>query len=86
MSTKQSHCCDFKGQTQDDEYLNALISHMPKLNALFEILGSGETPDFFQMWEALSEMVAFYTEGDSNGKLSHIEKILMSQKKCRFCS
>lgn len=56
------------------------------LRRLFEKMDSGIQPDFLEIMGAISEMVGFYTDYDSERSLTEIEKFFMSQKKCRFCS
>lgn len=74
------------GQTPSAEYLNSLAHQLPQMSALFEQLSSGETPDWLTVMAGLSEMVAFYTEGDSPSPPDCKCVGLQTQNKCRFCS
>lgn len=72
-------------KTQDDGYFDTLGEQMPQMQALFEKLASQEHPDFMAVWQAISEMVAFYTDpepisGDPAGSFKN-----ESENKCRFC-
>lgn len=55
------------------------------LRRLLSKMESGVHPDFLDVMAGISEMVAFYTDCDSDADLEEIEKFFMSQKKCRFC-
>lgn len=74
-----------ESQTPSDGYFDTLIDGMPAMETLFEKFGSDEHPDFMTVWQAISEMVAFYTEPRliSGGPPEDPKK--MSEKKCRFC-
>lgn len=74
------------GRSPDEGYFDTLISNMPQMSDLFSKLSAGEHPDFFAVMSAISEMVAFYTECDSNCDDDLLWLLNMSQKKCRFCS
>lgn len=52
---------------------------------LFLLLDTGITPNFLDIFAAISEIVAFYTECDLKSVELAPENILMSGKKCRFC-
>lgn len=68
-------------------HTNTTLAEQPEaLRALFEKLSLGETPNFLEMMQAISGLVAFSTDTDSIQE-DHIDQLLkMSQKKCRFCS
>lgn len=68
-------------------HTNTTLAEQPEaLRALFEKLSLGETPNFLEMMEAISGLVAFSTDTDSIQE-DHINQLLKrSQKKCRFCS
>lgn len=65
--------------------LKTLSEKLPALAVLFDKLAHGEHPDFLVIMNAIAEMVAFYTECDSNGDDLPEKLFLMSQKNCRFC-
>lgn len=74
------------GLNSDEAYLNTLKSHMPKLDELFGLLADGYTPNFEDILNAMSEMVAFYTDYDQTEADELLEELKMSQNKCRFCA
>lgn len=74
------------GKSRDDRYFETLSAQMEQTDALFAKLSSGEHPNFLAVMAGISEMVAFYTNHDTNPvELSDSCK-KESQKNCRFCS
>ena len=86
MSMIKQASSDGQAKSPSDEYLNTLSERLPQMRKLFEILGSGVTPDFLDIMRAISEMVAFYTDCDQISDFEEDGRKIMSQKKCRFCS
>lgn len=66
---------------------NTGLSEQPEaLRRLFDLLASGQTPNFLEMMSAISDYVAFSTDCDPNSPAPRGELFSMSQKKCRICS
>lgn len=59
---------------------------LPLTAKLLQNLEEGITPNILDIMGCFSEFVAFYTEDDTNSEITEIEKYIMSQNKCRFCS
>jgi len=59
---------------------------MPQTGALLDILDAGSSPTFLDIMGALSDLVAFTTEGDHNFGDRREKIFSMSGKYCRFCS
>lgn len=74
-----------KAKSDLNEYRRWVFQHMPALGRLLDNLDAGNTPNFLDIMAAISESVAFYTEGDSFPVDPQEENILMSGKYCRFC-
>jgi len=86
MTTIQEPHIRCKGQTVSDEYRRWVFEHMPHVGSLLDNLDAGVTPTFLDIMAAISEIVAFTTEGDHNLADSCKEEFLMSGNICRFSS
>lgn len=75
-----------KQQTACDEYRKWVFSQMPAVGRLLDQLDARESPTFLDIMAAISEMVAFTTEGDSLESVESLRFSVMSGKYCRFCS
>lgn len=73
------------GRTEGGECYDTLAEQMPELDELFNKMSTGEMPNFLEVMSALSSLVAFNTDCDTNpiDRCSPLQK--MSQNKCRFC-
>lgn len=74
------------GQTVSPEYRKWVKSRMPQMAALLDKADAGETPNFQDVLMAISNIVAFTTEGDSLESVESMRFSEMSGKFCRFCS
>lgn len=86
MSTIQEPRLRCKGQTVPNEYRKWVFSRMPQMGALLDKLDAAETPNFLDILMAISNIVAFTTEGDQKDNQLVEKNISMSGKYCRFCS
>lgn len=73
------------GFVLDGRYYETPPEHLRAMTSLFEKLSAGEHPDFLDVMAAISEMVAFWTDCDSNPVDLPENNFCMSEKKCRFC-
>lgn len=73
------------GFVLDGRYYETPPEHLGAMASLFEKLAAGEHPDFLAVMAAISEMVAFWTDCDSNPVDLPENNFCMSEKKCRFC-
>lgn len=86
MSTIQEPHVRCKDKTVSDEYRRWVKSRMPQMASLLDKLDAGVTPNFLDILAAISNIVAFTTEGDSLEDVESIRFFTMSVKYCRFCS
>lgn len=85
MTTIQKPHAACGGQTVSDEYRRWVFETMPQMGALLDKLDSGESPNFYDVMGAISNVVAFYMEGDSFKGVESMRFPEMSGKYCRFC-
>lgn len=85
MNTIQEPHVRCKDKTVSIEYRSWVFEHMPEVGRLLDALDAGSTPNFLDIMAALSELVAFYTEGDLNQGCESTTFSEMSGKRCRFC-
>ena len=85
MSIIQEPHVACKGQTTPEEYRRWVFSHMPAVGSLLDKLDAGGELNFLDVMAGISEIVAFYTEGDSLESEESVRFSVMSGKYCRFC-
>jgi len=85
MSTIQEPQLGCKAKSVSDEYRRWVFSHMAAMGRLLDQLDAGSIPNFLDIMAAISESVAFYTEGDSLESDESMRFFEMSGKYCRFC-
>ena len=86
MNTKPCLTTRCELQSQLREYQTTLRSGAPALASLLDILEVGGTPNFLDVMSALSDLVAFYTDHDTNSNDQELNGLGRSEKKCLFCS
>lgn len=74
------------GLNRDGRHLETLSAQMKQTDALFAKLASGEHPDFLTVMAGISDMVAFYTDHDTNHSQLTAGQEKESGNNCRFCS
>lgn len=85
MDKGKRHRIAQAGQTGAAEYHNTPPGQTDALGSLFKKMSRGEMPNFLELMAAISDLVAFSVECDSNPTTPPTGPKNMSQKKCRFC-
>lgn len=72
-----------KAQT---EQLESYRTKYPAIDRLWVMLSNGDAPNFLDVMSAISQIVDFLEEGDTQEVDIVCDLLKMSGKKCLFCS